>query len=74
METKQEWEKIKELFGAALERDPSERAAFLQADSKTAVERDRILELLHCLDWTGVLRHHGVDGQQRNPLDSRLCH
>ena len=31
METKQAWEKIKELFGAALERDTEERAAFLQA-------------------------------------------
>ena len=29
METEQAWDKIKELFGAALERDPSERAAFL---------------------------------------------
>ena len=31
METQQEWEKIKELFGAALERNPSERAEFLHA-------------------------------------------
>ena len=39
-----------------------------------AVERDRNLESLHCSDRTGVLRHHRVYGQQRNPLDSRLCH
>jgi len=30
VETKQEWEKIKEVFGAALECNPSERAAFLE--------------------------------------------
>jgi hypothetical protein len=42
-------------------------------DSRTAAD-DRILEWLHFPDWTGVLRHYGVDGQQRNPLDSRLCH
>lgn len=31
MQAKQEWERIKELFGAALEHGPTERAAFLQA-------------------------------------------
>ena len=43
-------------------------------DATTALERDRNLESLHCSDWTRVLRHHRVGGQQRNPLDSRLCH
>lgn len=46
METKQEWEKIKELFGAALERDPSERAAFLQAACGTDLSLRQEVESL----------------------------
>jgi serine/threonine protein kinase len=37
VETEREWERIKELFGAALERDPSDRDAFLQAACGTDV-------------------------------------
>ena len=29
---------------------------------------------LHCPDRTRVLRHQGIDGQQGDALDSRLCH
>ena len=46
----------------------------LYCDSRTAVEPHQHSGSLHHLDRTGVLRHQGVDGQQRNPLDSRLCH
>ena len=30
MEAPQQWKKIKEIFGAALEREPAERAPFLE--------------------------------------------
>jgi non-specific serine/threonine protein kinase/serine/threonine-protein kinase len=46
VETKQEWGKIKELFGAAFERDPSERAAFLQAACGTDVSLRQEVESL----------------------------
>jgi hypothetical protein len=42
--------------------------------STMVVERAKILGPLHHPDRTGVLRYQGVDGQQRNPLDRRLCH
>ena len=51
METKQEWEKLKELFGSALERDPSERAAFLEAACGTDTSlRHEVESLIHAHD------------------------
>lgn len=29
---------------------------------------------LHCPDRTRVLRHQGIDGQEYDSLNSRLCH
>jgi len=64
VETKQEWEKIKELFGAALERDPSQRPAFLdEACGQDLSLRSEIESLLHA---------HDTDGARwQNPFDPR---
>jgi len=56
VEAKQEWERIKELFGAALERDPSERAAFLsQACGQDVTLRKEIESLLQAHDSSSPL-------------------
>jgi eukaryotic-like serine/threonine-protein kinase len=56
METKQEWERIKELFGAALEREPSQRAAFLEeACGQNVSLRKEVASLLHAHDTDGAL-------------------
>ena len=56
METKREWERIKELFGAALERDPRERAAFLsQACGQDVTLREEVESLLQAHDSTDPL-------------------
>jgi non-specific serine/threonine protein kinase/serine/threonine-protein kinase len=56
VETKQPWERIKELFGAALERDPSERAAFLsQACGQDVSLREEIESLLAAHDSNSPL-------------------
>ena len=47
MEKPEQWEKIKEIVGAALEREPSQRAAFLdQACSQNAALRAEVESLL----------------------------
>lgn len=57
METKQEWEKIKSLFGAALERDPAQRAAFLdEACGQDVSLRNEIESLLHAHDSDSLLK------------------
>jgi eukaryotic-like serine/threonine-protein kinase len=62
VETKQEWEKIKELFGAALERDPGQRAAFLdEACGQNLSLRKEIESLLHEHDTGGALLQHPFD-------------
>lgn len=64
METEQEWERIKELFGAALERDPSQRAAFLD----DACGRDVSLRS----EIESLLQAHDADGDRwQNPFDIR---
>jgi eukaryotic-like serine/threonine-protein kinase len=56
VETRQAWERIKELFGAALERDPSERAAFLnQACGQDVTLRAEIESLLAAHDSNSPL-------------------
>jgi eukaryotic-like serine/threonine-protein kinase len=55
VETKQEWQKIKDLFGAALERIPAERAGFLrEACGDDASVREEVESLLKA--------HDSVDG------------
>jgi len=56
VETKEEWQRIKELFGAALERDPSQRAAFLhEACGQDVSLQQEIESLLAAHDATGNL-------------------
>jgi hypothetical protein len=35
---------------------------------------DKAAGVLHGPDRTRILRHQGIDGQQRNTLNRRLCH
>jgi non-specific serine/threonine protein kinase/serine/threonine-protein kinase len=56
VETQQEWGKIKELFGAALERDPSERSAFLHAACGTNISlREEVESLIRAHDSSSDL-------------------
>jgi serine/threonine protein kinase len=59
VETKQEWEKIKEVFGRALERDPSERAAFLaQACGDNKSLREEVESLIKAHETSSELWEH----------------
>ena len=70
MGTKQEWGKIKELFGAALERDPSERAAFLQgACGDDVALRQEVESLIKAHEsgsnlWQHPLNPQSLENQQ----------
>jgi eukaryotic-like serine/threonine-protein kinase len=56
VETKQEWQKVKDLFGAALERTPAERAAFLQeACGEDASVRGEVESLLRAHESVGEM-------------------
>jgi serine/threonine protein kinase len=60
VDTKAEWQKIKDLFGAALERAPAERAAFLrEACGDDASVREEVESLLKA--------HDSVDGMLERP-------
>jgi eukaryotic-like serine/threonine-protein kinase len=72
VETKQEWEKIKELFGAALEREPSRRAAFLdQACGDDASLRQEIESLLEAHDSSSNLWQHPLRPQFPEDTEGR---
>jgi len=59
VEIKQEWERIKELFGAALERDPGQRAVFLEeACGQNVSLRKEVESLLHAHDTAGTTLEH----------------
>ncbi len=65
METKTEWQRIKDLFGAALERTPAEREAFLlEACGKDAPVREEVESLLKA--------HDSVGGMLERPLNLPL--
>jgi len=73
VETKQPWERIKELFGAALERDPSERAAFLsQACGQDVNLREEIESLLAAHDSNSPLleRSLTLENLESSPVRS----
>lgn len=54
METKAEWQRIKDLFGAAIERTPAERDAFLrEACGDDASVREEVESLLKAHDSVG---------------------
>jgi serine/threonine protein kinase len=73
VETKQEWEKIKELFAAALERDPSERAAFLQAACGTEMSlRQEVESLIKAHQSTSNLWQHPLRPQSSENTEGRL--
>ncbi len=72
METKQEWEKIKELFGAALERDPSDRAAFLQAACGTNVSLRQEVESLIEAHTSSHLWQHPFRPQPSENAEGRF--
>ena len=73
METKQEWEKIKELFGAALERDASERAAFLQAACGTDMSlRQEVESLIKAHESSSNLWQHPLRPQPSESTEGRF--
>jgi eukaryotic-like serine/threonine-protein kinase len=59
VEIKQDWEKIKNLFGVALERDPDERKGFLrEACGSDTFLREEVESLLRAHDSSsGILEH-----------------
>jgi eukaryotic-like serine/threonine-protein kinase len=62
VETKEEWQRIKELFGAALERDPGQRAAFLhEACGQDVSLREEIESLLQAHDAPSALLQHPLE-------------
>jgi eukaryotic-like serine/threonine-protein kinase len=66
VEAQQEWEKIKELFAAALERDSGTRAAFLrEACGEDASLREEVQSLLEA--------HNAVSELWPQPLSHRLA-
>jgi eukaryotic-like serine/threonine-protein kinase len=65
VETKAEWQRIKDLFGAALERTPAERDAFLrEACGEDAPVREEVESLLKA--------HDSVAGMLERPLNLPL--
>jgi eukaryotic-like serine/threonine-protein kinase len=64
VETKQEWQRIKDLFGAALERTPAERAAFLREACDDASVREEVESLLKAHDSAdGILEIFAPSGR-----------
>jgi serine/threonine protein kinase len=62
VETKEEWQRIKELFGAVLERDPSQRAAFLhEACGQDVSLREEVESLLQAHDAPSALLQHPLE-------------
>ena len=56
METPEQWQKVKEIVGAALEREPSERTAFLDEACSQATElRAEVESLLAAHAYAGAL-------------------
>ena len=73
MDTKERWQQIKSLFGAALERDLSQRAAFLeQACGQDTSLRHEIESLLEAHDDSSPLSQHhwGTHPLANNQLQS----
>ena len=62
METREEWQKIKDLFGAALERTPAERDAFLREACGGEVSvREEVESLLRAHDSVGGMLERPVN-------------
>jgi serine/threonine protein kinase len=68
VETPQQWNKIKEIFGAALERPPAERAPFLdEACARDASLRVEVESLLSEFEKSSGLSQHPISGQSLDP-------
>ena len=73
METEQAWDKIKELFGAALERDPSERAAFLDAACGEDISlRQEVESLIKAHESSGDAWRHPLQQQFQDNVEGRF--
>jgi eukaryotic-like serine/threonine-protein kinase len=73
VEIEQEWEKIKALFGAALERDPGERAAFLlEACAHNVSLRQEVESLLEAHESSSNLWQHPFQRQSPENSEGRF--
>ena len=75
MEKPEQWKKIKEIVGAALEREPAERAPFLEeACAHDESLRAEVESLLSAYEKTGGLSEHPLSGQLLDavPYESKL--
>jgi serine/threonine protein kinase len=73
VETEQAWDKIKELFGAALERDPSERAAFLDAACGEDISlRQEVESLIKAHESSGDAWRHPLQQQFQDNVEGRF--
>ena len=64
METPEQWRKIKEIVGAALEREPGERAPFLEeACAQDESLRAEVESLLSAYEKSSGLSEHSLSGQ-----------
>jgi non-specific serine/threonine protein kinase/serine/threonine-protein kinase len=62
VEAKEDWKRLKELFGAALERDPGEREAFLcEACGPDTSLKEELQSLLKAHDSPSALLQHPLD-------------
>ena len=73
MQAKQEWERIKELFGAVLEHDPAERAAFLQAACGTDLSlRQEVESLIKAHESSANLWEHPLRPEPSENKEGRF--
>ena len=71
MEKPEQWKKIKEIVGAALEREPAERAPFLEeACAHDESLRAEVESLLSAYEKTGGLSEHPLSGQLLDAVPS----
>jgi eukaryotic-like serine/threonine-protein kinase len=69
VETPQQWKKIKEIVGAALEREPPDRAPFLeQACMHDATLRAEVDSLLSEYEKSSGLSEHPLSGELLDPV------
>jgi len=69
VEAPQQWKKIKEIVGAALEREPAERAPFLEeACAQDESLRAEVDSLLSEFEKSSGLSEHPVSGQLLDPV------
>jgi hypothetical protein len=69
MMEREHWHKVKALFQSALDREPSERSAYLAEICPDARLRDEIEDLLACHEEAAAVL--STTGVQANPLDER---